>query len=500
MIVSKYEDVTLRLFEESDILKKVEWINNPENNQYLHYDLPLRIDKTTEWFRNKNNNSRVDCVIEYDGQPVGLIGLLSIDKVNFKAEYYITIGETSCKHKGIATKATRAILEYAFSVLKLHKVYLTVDAENVAAKKLYEKVGFQQEGLLIDDLYNQYENRFIDRERLAVLKNRGGKSLYFAIDFISFYKSESSYDTDIRILKNTESKNEIYIKRDDLIPYSFGGNKARKAQYFFREIDGNDYNYIVTYGSGSSNHCRVIANMAASRNIPCDIISPEEVSEVTYNSKMMQLFGANIIICPVSEVSEIIQRRLQELKSNGYHPYFIQGGGHGNLGTQAYVDCYQEILQFEKENHIRFDYIFHASGTGTTQAGLVCGKMIYHGNHDIIGISIARKNPRGRNVVIDSIKGYFQENHISFSEEIINQNVVFIDDYTGDGYGKDNPEIIAVIKDMLIRHGVPMDSTYTAKAYTGMMSYLEENRIENKNILFIHTGGTPLFFDDLSKF
>lgn len=174
MIITKYEDVILRRFEESDIPKKVEWINNPENNRYLHYDLPLRTDKTTEWYRNKDNTSRVDCIIEYNGQAVGLIGLLSIDKNNFKAEYYITIGETSYKGKGIATKATKAILDYAFTVLKLHKVYLTVDAENVAAKRLYEKIGFRQEGLLIDDLYNAYEERFINRERLALLRKSGG--------------------------------------------------------------------------------------------------------------------------------------------------------------------------------------------------------------------------------------------------------------------------------------------------------------------------------------
>ena len=36
------------------------------------------------------------------------------------------------------------------------------------------------------------------------------------------------------------NKNNIYIKRDDLLPISFGGNKARKAVNFFREIDKED--------------------------------------------------------------------------------------------------------------------------------------------------------------------------------------------------------------------------------------------------------------------
>ena len=56
----------------------------------------------------------------------------------------------------------------------------------------------------------------------------------------------------------------------------FGGNKARKAVNFFKEIDNGDFDTVVTYGSSSSNHCRVISNMATVRNIPCYIISPEE--------------------------------------------------------------------------------------------------------------------------------------------------------------------------------------------------------------------------------
>lgn len=42
-----------------------------------------------------------------------------------------------------------------------------------------------------------------------------------------------------------------------------------------------------------------------------------------------------------------------------------------------------------------------------------------------------------------------------------------------------------------------MDSVYTAKAYEGMKKYLDDKDIKNSDILFIHTGGTPLFFDDL---
>ena len=47
----------------------------------------------------------------------------------------------------------------------------------------------------------------------------------------------------------------IYIKRDDLIPYSFGGNKVRIAFEFYNDLVSKGYDTIVGYGSPESNLC-----------------------------------------------------------------------------------------------------------------------------------------------------------------------------------------------------------------------------------------------------
>lgn len=287
--------------------------------------------------------------------------------------------------------------------------------------------------------------------------------------------------------------NNLWIKREDLIPFSFGGNKARKAQLFFQEIDKGDYDSVVTYGSGSSNHCRIVANECCRREIDCYIISPEEASEPTFNSQMMELFGAEITTVPVSEVHETIEEMISELIKAGKHPYFIEGGGHGNIGTEAYVQCYEEIREYEKAQGVHFDYIFFASGTGTTQAGLVCGQLLNKDERQIIGISIARKNPGGRDVVIQSIRDYMGE---KCDEETLQSATVFIDDYTS-GYGKDDKRVTYTIERVLKTYGIPLDAIYTGKAFMGMSEYIEQQGIKGKNILFIHTDGTPLFFDAL---
>ena len=47
----QYEDVKIRRFTFDDIPLKIEWINNPENNKFLHYDLPLEYEITVAWFK-----------------------------------------------------------------------------------------------------------------------------------------------------------------------------------------------------------------------------------------------------------------------------------------------------------------------------------------------------------------------------------------------------------------------------------------------------------------
>lgn len=169
MIRCSENNVLLRDFTIDDVPKKVEWINNPQNNTFLHYNIPLSITETEKWFLKKDHATRIDCVIEYGNIPVGLIGLLNIDTTNQKAEFYISMGEPGFKRRGIATQACTSMVQYAFQSLKLHKVYLNADAKNVAARRLYEKVGFHQEGYFKDELIA--DGKMLDRVRYAILNS-----------------------------------------------------------------------------------------------------------------------------------------------------------------------------------------------------------------------------------------------------------------------------------------------------------------------------------------
>ncbi|MDO4779072.1 MAG: GNAT family N-acetyltransferase [Tissierellia bacterium] len=151
--------ISIRKFKESDIENKVKWINDEENNQYLHYELPLDVEKTRNWFKNKNDSKRYDAVIEYEGIPVGLIGLLDIK--DGKAEYYVIIGDKKFKKKGIGIEATKLIIEYGKNVLKLNSVIGYTETGNENMINLFLKSGFEEVELIKNSAKNR--DRIVDR-------------------------------------------------------------------------------------------------------------------------------------------------------------------------------------------------------------------------------------------------------------------------------------------------------------------------------------------------
>lgn len=149
----RYKDLSLRKFQFEDIPLKIEWINNSANNEYLHYDLPLEYEKTCKWFESINDKTdRIDWVIEYEGRPVGLIGILNIDLKNLKGEDYVVIGDASIKGKGIAVRAGILNMAYAFNVVGLNKLYGYVDVGNIASVRQCQKRGGNIEGYLRADI------------------------------------------------------------------------------------------------------------------------------------------------------------------------------------------------------------------------------------------------------------------------------------------------------------------------------------------------------------
>ncbi|MFH4875856.1 GNAT family N-acetyltransferase [Staphylococcus cohnii] len=83
--------------------------------------------------------------IEYEGNFIGQ-AILTIDDENHNAKFAIGIFNPKYWNKGIVTKVSNAILNFGFSELKLHRIYLKVLSYNKRAIKPYENSRFKIEG------------------------------------------------------------------------------------------------------------------------------------------------------------------------------------------------------------------------------------------------------------------------------------------------------------------------------------------------------------------
>lgn len=292
------------------------------------------------------------------------------------------------------------------------------------------------------------------------------------------------------VIQIPDEKNSIYIKRDDLFPFSFGGNKVRIALEFINDMKKQGKDCIVGYGNARSNLSRALANLCYQFKIPCHIISPadEDGTRIdTYNSKMVLSCDAKFHYCRKTNVKETVESVLNDIRKEGLKPYYIYGDstGKGNEHTPmlAYAKLYEEIKG-------QYDYIFLATGTGMTQGGLLAGKAINNGAEKIIGISVARSAAQEIEVLCKSLECFSDR-----IQRIENYEINVEDAYLCDGYGTYNRQIEKTIHQQLTCNGMPLDPTYTGKAFWGMQDYLNRKCITGKKVLFIHTGGTPLFFD-----
>lgn len=113
-------------------------------------DLPVyEYDNAVRLYEREMKN-KYSWFIEYKGKMIGVCRLRLQD--TGAVRYSIGIYDDSLFSKGIGTKVTKAVTEFAFDTLKLKELELMVLEYNKRAIKCYEKCGFKKEELLIDNI------------------------------------------------------------------------------------------------------------------------------------------------------------------------------------------------------------------------------------------------------------------------------------------------------------------------------------------------------------
>ena len=145
--------IKLRVLRETDAEKMWEWVLDPETQRSFQRDMSKTTLEMARQFCKNEKNGQNDypnkslhfAIVDETDEYLGTISLKNIDYNNKSAEYAIALRKMA-RGKGVAGKATRLLLKKGFEEMKLHRIYLTVFADNFSAIKMYERNGFIYEG------------------------------------------------------------------------------------------------------------------------------------------------------------------------------------------------------------------------------------------------------------------------------------------------------------------------------------------------------------------
>ena len=281
--------------------------------------------------------------------------------------------------------------------------------------------------------------------------------------------------------------NNLWVLRDDIYPFLGGGNKGRKIKYIEKNIFEIQANAIVTTGGVHSNHNRATALLAAKNGWHCTLVvhgDKEEFYSSKGNCLLIRESGAEVIFTDSQSIAKTMDLAMDKYRRQGHTPYYIYGGGHTLEGGLAYIDAVKELKSTIKNSGNSFDFIFLASGTGSTQAGILAGLDKEALKGEVIGISVGRDRNRAEEVVNE----FYNELCENYQIACTNRKVTVLDDYLCGGYGKYNEDILKTSLNSVKKYGFTLDRTYTAKAFYGMQDYINKNNIQGR-VLFWHTGG-----------
>lgn len=283
----------------------------------------------------------------------------------------------------------------------------------------------------------------------------------------------------------------LYIKRDDFIGSLVWGNKLRKLEYALAEAIALGADTVITCGAVQSNHARITAQVCARLGLQCILVqNGEPPQQATGNHKINKMLGVPIHYVDSREQRDIRMREIEaECLAKGLKPYLIPLGASNAIGCLGFVNAMEELKRQQELMNLQFDYIFHATSSGGTQAGMEIGKRLLGMEHiSIIGISADNSADQIAQSVLQCAQPVLANLETAFE---IRKEELFTDtSFVGPGYGLASEASMEAIRLFAHKEGVLLDNTYTAKAAAGVLEYMRSGRIPGgKNVLFWHTGG-----------
>ena len=270
----------------------------------------------------------------------------------------------------------------------------------------------------------------------------------------------------------------LLLWRDDLANPDLPGNKARKLKYNLAAARQQGHHTLLTFGGAYSNHIAAVATAGRLFGFKTIGLIRGDLPPVgtPLNPTLTQAVADGMALHYLDRTA--YRRRAEpafiaEQLAHFGPAYVLPEGGTNELALPGCAELVAEIRQ-----HVAFDALAVAVGTGGTLAGLLTG---LDGEHHAVGVA-ALKNG-----------GFLREEVDTLTQQAAGRiftNYAIQTDYHGGGYAKYSVESVAFIEQFRTRHGVLLDPIYTGKLLFGVLDMIGKGYFQRGNtVVAIHTGG-----------
>lgn len=160
------ERLVLRRYRHDDLPDLLSLASRPEVAKVLSGRLPATEEGVRSYIDLQNSYQpfEQDKVFELaveqeeDGRVIGLVGLIRRDYRQGEIGWALA---AEYRGQGYATEAARALMDYGFTRLDLHRIHADTNSDNRASRRVMERLGMIQEAQLREAVY--VEGNWLDR-------------------------------------------------------------------------------------------------------------------------------------------------------------------------------------------------------------------------------------------------------------------------------------------------------------------------------------------------
>lgn len=145
----------------------VNWLNDIEIYSYLETGGNYTHEKLKEFLTEQEKQKILFWAIHLkdSGKHIGNIKIDPLNKTQDSGEYGILMGDKTEWGKGYAKEASKVVINYCFEELGFSQITLGVIDKNINALKLYEKLGFKVDKVIVD--FGVYQNQSCNAIRMS---------------------------------------------------------------------------------------------------------------------------------------------------------------------------------------------------------------------------------------------------------------------------------------------------------------------------------------------